>query len=155
MQNDDLPESLCPLMMQLNVSLNLSSSLMTDLAVYPTPSFKCIRMELTCSHISAVSSERDPVNHILVVCDYIYSAIRPLSFNIVLGVHRDCFRKVASQYQGLHDVETDMGGAVIQHYSSDFIHRLAIACHEIHYPICIFLWTTAHEFFDMKARSQL
>ena len=154
MQNDDLPEPLCPLMMQLNVCLNLSSSLMTDLAVYPTPSFKRIRMERTCCHISAVSSERDPVNHILGVCDYIYSAIRPLSFNIALGVHRNCFSKFAS-HQGLNDVETDLGGAVIQRYSSDFTHCFAIVCHGIHHPIGIFPWPTAYEFFDVKARFQL
>ena len=69
-------------------------------------------------HRGAVSQERDPVNFILGLCDYIYSAIRTLALNFVLGVNRDCFGIVPSQYQGFHDVEIDrLRGAVIQRYS--------------------------------------
>ena len=72
MQNDDLPEQLGPLMMQVNGCLNLRSLLMTDLAVYPTPSFKRIRRERTCCHRDTVLQERDPVNLILGLCDYLF-----------------------------------------------------------------------------------
>jgi hypothetical protein len=68
-------------------------------------------------------------------------------------VHCNLLCLVPSQYHILHDVEFHkMGGAVVQCYSPDLLHRLTIASRGIDYSICIIVWPAANEFFDVMAR---
>ena len=69
---------------------------MTDLMVYPTTLFKCIRRERTCCHRGVVSSIMRPVNHVFGLHDSIKFNVRILALNLMLGMNSDCFRVVTS-----------------------------------------------------------
>ena len=77
--------------------------------------------------------------YILSSCSVtIYSPTRHLYLNILPTVHCNLFCLVLSQYHILLDVEIDqLGGTVVQCYSSDLAQRLAIACRGIDCPIRI------------------
>ena len=107
MENDDMPEPLGPLMMQGKGCLNPRSSLMPHLAVYPKPLLNIPEGNGRVLTEAPTLQEKDTVNRIPRLCDYINSTVRHLALSFALGINCDSFCNVPSQYQGLNDVEID------------------------------------------------
>ena len=136
--------------------LNLRSSHVTDLLVYPTPLLNIAEGNGRVVTEAPSLQEGDSIFLVFGFCDNMYPTVRSLALNFALVMNTDRLCVVPSQYQGLNDVKIDrLVGAIIQRYSSDFTSRFAIASYEVHYPICILLRPSSHEFLDMKARVEI
>ena len=121
----DLPE---PLLMQVNGCLNLRSLLKTDLSVHCHISLYT-RSGWNYYSLGASLEKGDSVHFILGLCDYTYSPICPLSFDISLCVYSYYVRLTTFQNHFPNHVTVyQLGSTVVQSYSPDFAHRFPTAC---------------------------
>ena len=92
MQNDDLPDTLGPLMMHLKGCLNLRSSHMTDHSVLRTPLLNISKWNGRIVAETPPLKDRGSISLVFGLCDDMYLTVRSLTLNLAFGMYCYFFR---------------------------------------------------------------